>query len=560
MTEEKETKPPVKNSAPLEDRKAAFLSIFEVVKTKKHFFYLTVFLTVVGTLVGHYLKIPTYKTGATLYIQNIEQQPTAAEYLLNQHVLRMSRGERIESYVNHLKSDSFYLNIAEKIKFHPEFESMNLTPPASKSKLGLYFWKRKIFGQSDAPAIEKKLLTPIENIVGFVKKTVKYHADYDSQFIHINTNTLDARTSQLLANIIAEEFVALTNRHNVDEIKEIENFVLTKKSETEDKVKELDKRLIRFKQRNNIVSAKATTDSFAERLSGLEAQIESAKLQKSENDKLINFFKRNQKSALNKILKKGSKAQGYGDYEATAFLQNKLEQLKRQKSAFSAQGNSEYSWQISKINKEIDATVNRLKEILGKDAVIESDFDPQEAQAKIQDLTNKNQVLKTKIVTLNKARKDIQAQVSRMPRIQQEYIQLENQFKLEVENLANLERKEKELEIQRISHKKEVKVDQLAPLPSPTARGPLFFKLFFSSLVALFLGVIIIIGLESLDPSVKRRQDLYDCGVDFFGEIPFVETDRKIAKGGKFQFGPEDGAGCICHQCRAGQPGARRVR
>ena len=527
----------------LEDRKAALLTTFEVIRTKKHFFILTIVLTVLGTLLGHYLKVSTYQTASTLYIKNTDQ-PSAAEYLLNQHVYKLSRVDRIESYVNHLKSDSFYLKIAELIKFGENFDHIDLTTPSKKSKLGLQYWKDKWINAEDEGSRfrEKKLLIPIEYVANFLKKTVKYQADYNSQFIQVSVTTLDPHTSQIIANLIAEEFVSLTNRHSVDEIKEVEKFVQTKKAQTEEDVKRYDQELIRFKQKHNIISTDATTKNLADRLSSLEAQIESSKLKLTESNKLLNFFSKGRSRALSNIFKEGSKTQGFGRMETTVILQDKIDQLKREKSSFIAQGYKEDNWQIQKINAEIDANVSRLKSVVADASSSIQQVNPALAQEKIQELTEQSRVIKTRIATLEAARKELQDQVDHMPSLQQEYIKIENQFNLAVENLASLERKEKELEIQRISHKKEVRVDQLAQRPNATPRGSLPLKLLFSTLAALFLGVLIVMGLESLDPSVKRRQDLYDCGIDFFGEVPFVEAKNGPKKRkGRFQFGgPED--------------------
>ena len=527
----------------LDDRKAAFLTTIEVVKTKKRFFFLTLFLTLLGTTIGHNLQVEVFETTSTLFVQNINQ-PSAAEYLLNQSAFRLSRVDRIESYANHLKSDSFYLRIGEKIKFHKEFESLVLTAPSQKSKLNIGYWKKHLLGQKKPFKIENKLLTPIESIVGFLKGSVKYHTDFSSQFIQIHVKTLDARTSQLIANLIAEEFVDLTNRHSTDELKQIEEFVQAKKVETEEKVRFLDQKLIRFKRKNNIVSADASTRSLASRLTELESQMESTKLQIAENSKLIQYFRKNQKEQLNNILTKGSKVEGFGKYETQEILQTRLDRLKRQKSAFVAQGYKEEAWQITKINKDIDQTVSRLKEVVGMGANVESHLSPSKARERIEQLEASNQVLKSKISTLTSARRDLQKQVNRMPSLQQEFIQLKNQFELEVENLAALERKEKELEIQRVSQKKEVRVDQLASLPNATPRGSFVQKSLFSSLASLFLAILIIMGLESLDPTVKRRQDLYDCGVEFFGEIPFM-SEKRESKKGKMDFGSPDDLVCV---------------
>lgn len=545
MIEEEKPKPG-KDRKLLEDRKIAMLTIIDVLKAKKHFFYITVALTVAGTLLGHFLKVSTYEATSTLFIQNIDQ-PSAAEYLLNQHIYKLSRIDRIESYISHLNSDSFFMRVAEKIKFSKEFSNINILDPNKKSKLGLHYWKNRWFPEekSVGSEIHQKFLVPIDKIAGFLRATVTFQSGEDSQFISIRVKTLSPNTSKLVANFVAEEFVAITNQHNLNEVKQVEAFVQEKKIEAEDKVKDLDQKLISFKQKHNIVSTDATTKNFADRLSNLESQIEAARLQDIENQKILNYLTKGREVALNKIFKDGSKTEDFATAETSYILQSKIDQLKREKSAYAAQGFNDTAWQVQKINTEIDSTVERLRQVVDDPAKNYASLHPEKAREKIEELTESSRAIQARITTLKSARQDLQKQLDLMPNIQQEYIQLQNQFQLEIENLTNLERKEKELEIQRISYKKEVRVDQLAGLPEASPSGSLMLKLIFSALAAMFLGLVIILGLESLDPTVKSRQDLYDCGVEFFGEVPYITRPEKQKKRvGRFQFGSPDDLIC----------------
>lgn len=528
----------------LEDRKIAILTIFDVVKTKRHFFYLTLSLTLFGTFLGHYLKVPTYQARATIFVQD-NDKPSAAEYLLNQHQYRLSGSDRVESYVNHLNSDSFLLRVAEKIKFKKEFSSLNMVSPHAKSKLSASYWQRVLSNTEDdweTSDREQKLLMPVERIAGFLRKTVTYSSQYDSQFIGISAKTLDAQTSQLIANLIAEEFVHITNQNNLDDVKGIEEFVRKKKSQTEDRVKELDQKLVDFKQKNKIISTDVSTKSLANRISKIDSQIQDAELRLKETNKILKILRTSREKKLKKIFSDGSKSQGFATAETSYILQARIEQLKKEKSAFVAQGLAENNWRIQRINRQIDENVQRLKGVITDTSNSYQDLNPEDVRKKIVKLEDETKTIQARISTLRQARTSLQAKVDVLPNIQQEYIQLENRFKTEIDTLANLERKEKELEIQRISYKKEVRVDQMAELPGPTPRGSLLMKLFFSSLAAFFLGLLIVLGLESLDPTVKARQDLYDCGLDFFGEVPYVNNPVKAKKrAGRFQFGsPED--------------------
>ncbi len=528
----------------MENRKVAALTVIDILKSKRHFFILTLALTLSGTLLGHFLKVQTFQTSATLFLQD-NDKPSAAEYLLNQSIYKSSGVSRKNSYVNHLNSDSFFLRVAEKIKFNKEFSNLNLTLPENKSKLSALYWKNYFLGNSAGDLTterEQKLLVPVENIATFLRNTVGYDADYNSQFIVIKVRTLDALTSQIIANLIAEEFVEITNSHNLEDVKEIEEFVKTKREESEKRVKEIDKELVAFKQKHKIITSDATTNSFAHRLAKLDTQIQDAELQQKEDSKILDILKSAREQTLQKIFKDGSRSEGFATDETSYILQSRIDQLKKEKSAYLAQGIGEENWRVQKINKQIDENVARLRQTVNETNSKFSNMTPQQAQEKIAEIEDSLRTSTARISTLKAAKASLQSQIDILPNLQQEYIKLENKFKTEIATLSNIERKEKELEIQRISYKKGVRVDQLAELPEATPRGSLIKKLVFSSLAAFFLGLLIILGLETLDPTVKSRQDLYDCGLDFFGEIPFVEvTEKPRKRSGRFQFGsPED--------------------
>jgi len=66
------------NQRSLDDHRASLRATLEMVKGKKHFFFLTIFLTALGTFVGHHLQVSTYNTNSSIFVQNIDQ-PSAAD-------------------------------------------------------------------------------------------------------------------------------------------------------------------------------------------------------------------------------------------------------------------------------------------------------------------------------------------------------------------------------------------------------------------------------------------------------------------------------------------------
>jgi uncharacterized protein involved in exopolysaccharide biosynthesis len=65
-----------------------------------------------------------------------------------------------------------------------------------------------------------------------------------------------------------------------------------------------------------------------------------------------------------------------------------------------------------------------------------------------------------------------------------------------------------ELEIQRLSHKKEIRIDQMAALPGASAKGSLSLKLLFSFLASVLFGVAIIIGIEAIERYISHQRYL----------------------------------------------------
>jgi polysaccharide biosynthesis transport protein len=508
------------------EKRALFMASIEVLKAKKTFILLTFFLATSGTLLGHFFQTTTFTGTASLFVQALEE-PTAAEYLLNHQVGRINKSERIETYMRYLSSDSFFIAVAQKLKFHEDFEKMNLTPTNDQSLLSFQFWKTKtlqLFSSSSSiPADIKNKKMSTEALIGNLKSITSYSTDY-SHFVFIKTKALEPRTAQVIANIAAEEFVAVTNERGIQEIEQIKSFVESKILETEDRLRKTELELIEFKKKNSIISTDRSSSLVAERFSRVSAELESAKLQLEENSKLISFFENGQKANLDTGSKANSSA--YGVKETTFILQRKIEQLKKEKAIIIAQEDKNQETKIKELDKEINKTFQAYKAYsnkLGQDNLFIY-MNPQKLQQKINELKEENEILKNKISTHLKASEEVKAQIEKIPILAQKQILLENSIQLDTENYTNLKNKLTELEIQRISQKKEVKVDQVSQLPSANAKGNLVLKLLFSTLISLFLGICIIIGIEALDPTVKHRSDLQDCNLDFIGEIPLINS------------------------------------
>lgn len=521
------------------ERRAQFMAILEVLKAKKHFLALTLFLALSGTLMGHFFQETTYVASSTLFVQNLED-PTAASYLLNQQFGRTNKAERIETYIRFLASEAFFQSVAKKLQFSQNYDELNFSVPQSKSYFSPTTWKDRILSlfTGTTPETVTPTIKGTKDLVSLLKQFTKYETDY-IHFIHIKTTSLDAKTSMRIANVIADEFVELTNKRGTQEIEQIKEFVQGKMKETEERIKLTEEQLVEFKKKNNIIATDQSSSLLAERYTRITGELESLKMQFEENEKLILFFENGQQAARaatsDQTTTNPDGTRVYGAQEASLLLYKKLEQLKRQKATILAQDENSQKWKLQDLDKEIEKTTKAFQ-VYAKKAGDKNLFlymNPQKIQQRINELKEENEVTKTKLSSHKKLLDQLSEQLETIPSLTQKQLVLQNTLQVDTENHVHLKNKLTELEIQKISQKKEIRIDQSAQLPSASVKGNIYLKIIFSSCVALLLGISIIVGVESIDPSVKHRSDLRDCGLEFIGEVPLFDfsQDASAKKG-----------------------------
>ncbi len=541
MSSPEETKPQSDRYQKIQEfseRRAMVVAVIEVLKAKRRFLVLTLMLALSGTLLGHYFQETTYTASATLFVQTAED-PTAAEYLLNQQFGRTDKAERVDTYVRFLGSDAFFMMIAQKVKYHEAYKALDLTPPHSQSALNLLVWKQKLIalvtGAPYKPEVAE--IKNLSDLAAAIKQLNTYETDY-SHFIHVKTTSHDPATSQVIANIIAEEFVTLTNDRGIQEIEQIKEFVNGKLQEIEARIKETEKNLVEFKKKHNVISTDGASSMLAKRYTDLTGDLETLKMQYEETQKLIAFFEKGQKtagaetSAAPTVNADGTRT--YGAKETAMILYRKVEQLKRQKASVLAQDDKGQDWRVRELDQEIEKTSQAFQAYVKKagDQNIFLYMSPQKIMQRINELKEESELIRTRVASHQKLQDQMQSQIEAIPSLAQKQLVLENTLRVDTENYTNLKNKLTELEIQKISQKKEIRVDQAAQLPGPSAKGNVLLKLLFSTLVSILLGISIIVGIESIDPSIKHRSDLSDCGIEFIGEVPLLDfkQPKKIKK------------------------------
>ncbi|MCB0341626.1 MAG: polysaccharide biosynthesis tyrosine autokinase [Pseudobdellovibrionaceae bacterium] len=522
-------------------KRMGFSEFFNIVRLQRKYIYLMVAITTLGTLIGHLLNLPEFKAQATLVVEP-PKGPQVVDIMNLQRMGAPSASERIDSYLHHLQSDTFLYNIAHQLKFDTSFEKINLIAPKDVSLL-----KRKYWGHFITHVIHKnvklpwdqsqeKIYVPVEAIVSYLKSVVEYETDFNN-LIFIKVTTLDSYTSQKIANTIAEDIVQSSQERSSGEITRLEEYLTQKISDTTARLKKSELDLVQFKKKHNIISSTQQADGLAALLHQNETQLKGARLQIEENNKLIDYFRKERKNYLSKLASSGSQATSLTAGAHIPLLEKKIGDLKRERDLMIQQEYKEDHWRIVEIDKEID----RHSEELGRTmreaqrsgsganslaASEQTDVDPEEALLKIKDFKEKNRELEARISTLKTELGHTRRRIETLPRLEQEYMQLDQAVQLEYSIFTELKKKLSDLEIQRASQVGDIRAEQMASLPGATPQKSLIVKLIFSVLLGVFFGTAVITAIELLDPSVKSRDDVEDCGFHYMGEVPYMsKTD-----------------------------------
>lgn len=512
------------------EKRALLTAAIEGIKAKRNFIFLTLSLAVLGTVLGHILQVTTYTATATLFVQT-QADPTAAEYLLNRQVGKLNKAERIETYMRYLNSDAFYLLIAQKLKFREDFNSLSISTAERLTILSYNYWKTKVMEalslEGAETSVKNEAFSSME-IIFYLKQIIYFETD-QSRVLSIHAKALDSQTAQIIANVAAQEFIKVTNERGIQEIEQIKTFVQEKIKETQEHLQATEAELIEFKKKNSIISTDKSLNLVAERYSRISSEMEAARLQLEENQKLIQFFEKGKRDTAKAGVEQAT--QVFGVKETALILQKKILQLKNEKATILAQQDSNQEFRINAIDDEINKTLKTYSSYAAK--MEQEDLflymNPQKVQQKINELREESEILKNKISSLETALDDVNLQIEKIPILAQKQLLLENSIQLDSTNYTNLKNKLIELEIQRISQKKEVRLDQMAEAPEPNIKGHLLLKLIFSALTSFFLGICLVIGIEALDPTVKHSSELAEYNIDFMGEIPLMKlfSDRK---------------------------------
>jgi polysaccharide biosynthesis transport protein len=505
-----------------------------VVLRRVRIVYVFVLLTVVGSMLKVLIYIPTFTASTTINVTIPKIKNPFDPFNPGPDETEVFR-----KYLRYLRSNEFYLSVAQNLKFRDNVRQLDFVNPGSLSITKSNFWKNFYISKTgktvrkESSTFREPLEMGVDELAGVIDGLSSATSDGQTH-LTVSVTSLDPYTSMLIANVSAEVFVRLANERDESEATEVYHVLEKQLKEATEHLKQAELDLINFKKKNTVLTIDGEHKVHADRVNILERNLEKNRIEFEQNQKLIEFYENRIKNFDRSVTTKHT-----FESDEVLLLRKSLEELKRQHEIMIAENFQEDHWQLIELNAEIVRVATKLKEKLkeakkkGPNGDTSEIYNPMENLSKVEELKKQQLTLETQRAAMQQARKGLIEFIKELPESEQTLINLERKAALNFELYALISKKIQENEIQRVSTSNHVSLGDLSSMPGAASRPNLLLTMIFSALIGIFLAIATIFVLEFFDSSVKSRQDLEDMDLVALGEVPsiaVVNEDRQPEK------------------------------
>lgn len=367
-------------------------------------------------------------------------------------------------------------------------------------------------------------------IIEDVSRNLSVKAVKKTDLIEISVEANTPDLARDLANTIAVEYMKLSLDARRGEAKSVKEFVDEQLEIRERELKELEKNLKEFKERNGIVSLSEEIRINLEKQAQFERVLEEVLIEReSLKVKIAN---------LEIDLKKQDKLV----VSSSTLTKNPLlDQLKSQKielelklERFSSDGLTDIHPEVKKVNAELSQTINKISseesKVFGSKV-----YTLNEIQRKLEseyiEYNAMYKALEVKQQGLEKLCRAYRESFETLPRKELEYLRLARDIKVTEEIFIMLSKKKEEARISEAMEIGNIRVIDTSESPVK----PIKPKKALNTVISMILGLMIALGLaftiEFFDTTFKSADDVEKyLSLAVLGSIPFMKRDGEEAK------------------------------
>ena len=350
----------------------------------------------------------------------------------------------------------------------------------------------------------------------------------DSNIIETIVETKDAEEAALIANNIIETFKEYSVEIARAKITEVRKFIEAQLPEIQERLKEAEESLQKFKETENLVSVIAGGNALQEQLAKLQAEYSSTLSQISIKETLIVHLKEELKKENKRLAEEIIKT----NTPSLLSLRSQLLVLGNQYSSYVVAGLSPDHPKLIELNKKIEEVKQTLKQKATNRS--EEEMLLMNPLLFVEELSTKIFNEKFNILHLKSVRsateeriKEYQDLIRCFPTKEYKLARLERTYEFNKSIYQKLIERYEEAKITEVGEIGNVVIiEQAIPLQIPIYPNPVK-NLIFALVFGIGLGIGGIFVQEYLDTSIKEIEDIEKLKIPVVGTIP-LHSDNNI--------------------------------
>ncbi|HPT59680.1 MAG TPA: polysaccharide biosynthesis tyrosine autokinase [Fervidobacterium sp.] len=466
--------------------------IFKIFRRRIFWFLLILIVTVVITAIYLILSTPVYKAEVTIKL--------------------LSQGSSINSLLAQYANQFVPLSSGGS----PETELITSRTSIEKviNKLNLMeYYKKKN---------PKKEIT-IYDLVNMVTDMVTVSPGKSSSIVKVAVENSDPKLAANIANELANAYDELMKSFSRNEYTVRREFIEQQIPQVQKELQELENKLRRFKEENKVYALDAEAGNLLNIVYKYDSQINETKIKKDEAEARIASLNQQLKQTNQKIIS----SETISINPVVSQLRSKLVDLQIQLSAL-LNTYSQNDIKVKDVQKQIDETEKMLRNeveniVTAQVQTINPDY--QRIYTQLAELHSDVEVFDSTISSIQKVREKYESQLSKLPAVEQQLLQLERGLKVKEQFYSLLLQALEEAQIAEAGVSSTVKVIDTAEIPVKPAKPNKKLSLAIGTVLGCFLGILVVFITESTDKRIND-EDFVENLLDrdpVLGKVPESE-------------------------------------
>ncbi|NUM87687.1 MAG: AAA family ATPase [Bdellovibrionales bacterium] len=230
-------------------------------------------------VLAHHYGFPSYRARSIIYVsQGSSQIDQITNRLQGVQFAEDTHATDVDKYLRYLNSEDFFRVVAERI------EKSGALPLAEEEIRGPDTPWNLLRGLLS----KKPVITSHERVVSALNRWISFEKiGADGVVIHATTSR--SALSKRVADVVSELAVDWISRNEILAVEKAVAYIRERIEESESNIKTLEEQMYEFKKERRLV----TLDSaeIARKTSELEAQLEAAKLEYSQNERMLRRYR-----------------------------------------------------------------------------------------------------------------------------------------------------------------------------------------------------------------------------------------------------------------------------